>query len=114
MYNQKKPGLILLIKIMFVIGGIAVGFVITRIFIVPFNLPDNSMEPLLMTGDTILFLRHVAPKQGDVVLIESPLEPGQVLIKRVAASEGDTVEIRDKVLFINNAAFIFPWKTNSA
>ncbi len=113
MDNLKETGLGTIIKIVSAVAGIIAGFLICRLILLPFNVPDNTMNPNLKRGDTIIFLKHAAPKQGDIVLIESPVEPDRVLIKRVLAAEGATVEIRDKALFINNDRFEMPWKTTS-
>jgi signal peptidase I len=50
---------------------------------------------------------------GDIVLMDSPVEPDRVLVKRVISGEGDTVEVRNKVLYINNKKFDMPWKNRS-
>jgi signal peptidase I len=110
---QTKSGLGIIIKIISAVAGIFVGFLVCRTIIVPFGVPDNAMKPALKKGDTVIFLKHATPKRGDIVLIESPVEPGRVLIKRIVAVEGATVEIRDKVFFINNDRFEIPWKTTS-
>jgi signal peptidase I len=111
---QTKSGLGIIIKIISAVAGIFAGFLICRLIIVPFSMPDNTMKPSVRKGDTVIFLKHTAPKRGDIVLIDSPVEPGRVLIKRVVAVEGATVEIRDKVFFINNDRFEIPWKTTSS
>ena len=108
---QTKSGLGIIIKIASAVAGVIVGFLVCRFIIVPFIVPDNTMKPSLKKGDIIIFLKHAAPKRGDIVLIESPVEPGRVLIKRVIAAEGSTVEIRDRAFFINNDRFEIPWKT---
>lgn len=111
---QTKSGLGIIIKIISAVAGIFAGFLICRLTVIPFSMPDNSMKPSLKKGDTVIFLKHATPKRGDIVLIDSPVEPGRVLIKRVVAVEGATVEIRDKVFFINNDRFEIPWKTTSS
>jgi signal peptidase I len=102
------------IKTILFLGGIAAGFAISRSVFVPFHMPDNSMEPNLQKGDTLIILKHVSPKPGDIVLFNSPAEPGRVLVKRVVSASGDFVEIKDKVLYINNHKFDYRWKTKSS
>lgn len=113
MDTLKESGLGAIIKIISAVAGILAGFLLCRFILVPFSVPDNTMAPTLKKGDTIIVLKHVTPKRGDIVLIESPVEPGRVMIKRVLATEGATVEIRDKALFINNDRLVLPWKTTS-
>jgi signal peptidase I len=109
--DNQKTGLAVIIRIVSAAAGVIAGFLICRFILVPFSVPDNAMKPVLHKGDTVIFLKHASPKRGDVVLIESPVEPGRVLIKRVLAAEGSTVEIRNRVFFINNEKFEMPWKT---
>jgi signal peptidase I len=113
MNYQEKTRYGFIIKILSATGGIIAGFIICRIFFIPFHMPDASMEPNVRTGDMLFILKHTTPKQGDIVLIESPVEAGRVLIKRVIAAEGDTIEIKNKTFHINNSAFDFRWKTKS-
>lgn len=114
MYQQDQQGSGILIKILSAAGGILAGFLICRLFFMPFHVADSSMEPNLKAGDTVIILKHGALKRGDIVLLESPVEPGRMLIRRIAAAEGDTVEIRDKLFLVNNSRFNFPWKTKSS
>lgn len=44
-------------------------------------------------------LRHV--RRGDIVVVETPENPQIPFVKRVVALGGDTVELRDKRLFVN-------------
>jgi signal peptidase I len=83
----------------------------------PFRIPSSSMEPTLQAGDHILvnklaygprlpFSEHRLfsldpPRRGDVVVFESPREPGKDFVKRVVGVPGDVVEIRDGVLWVN-------------
>jgi signal peptidase I len=114
MNYQEKSRFGIIIKLISAIGGIIVGFIICRFFFTPFRMPDSSMEPNVRTGDMLFVLKHITPKRGDIVLIESPIESGRVLIKRVVATEGDTVEVRNKTFHINNTSYDFRWKTKSS
>ncbi|TFH40550.1 MAG: signal peptidase I [Chrysiogenales bacterium] len=114
MLYQEKPEKKILSKLILAFGGILAGFIIMRIIIVPFSVPDDSMEPNLRKGDTVFILKHVTPDTGDIVLIESTVESSRVMIRRVAASEGDSVEIREKAIQVNGQATTFPWKTSTS
>lgn len=91
----------ILIKAGFVAGGLLIGLIISRIFIIPADIADRSMEPVLKMGDKLLFLKTASPNRGDIVLVKSPIEKGKTLIKRIAAAEGDTIEIKDGYIIIN-------------
>jgi len=111
-YREKKRFSVI-IKLLYLAGGIAIGFIVCRMCIVTFSMPDNSMEPNLRKGDIVVFLKHTTPWPGDIVLMDSPVEHGRVLVKRVVSAEGDTVEIKNKVFYINNKQFNFKWKHRS-
>lgn len=82
-------------------------------------IPSGSMRPTLLEGD-VVFVNRLAydlklpltdvvlarlgePKRGDVVTFSSP-QDGRRLIKRIAALPGDTLEMRDEVLYLNGEA----------
>ena len=102
--NKRKKRLSLLVIInraAVVFAGILTGFLAARFFIVPVNMPDMSMYPGITKNETILFLKTGSFDRGDIVLIGNPAGKRGVLIKRVAALEGDTVEVREGRLIIN-------------
>jgi signal peptidase I len=82
-----------------------------------FWVPSGSMLPTIQIGDHI-FVNKLAYSvhlpligtellkigdlhRGDVVVFVSPIDPSTDLIKRVIAVPGDTVEIRNKQLYVN-------------
>lgn len=82
-------------------------------------IPSGSMRPTLLEGDVVLVNRLAydlklpltdvvlarlgEPARGDVVTFSSPRD-GTRLIKRIAALPGDTVEMREEVLYLNGEA----------
>lgn len=56
------------------------------------RVAGHSMEPALHHGDELLFLR-VPPHVGSVVIARDPRDPDRLLVKRVAAIEGDDVTL---------------------
>jgi signal peptidase I len=83
-----------------------------------FKIPSGSMEDNLLVGDHLvvnkfIFGEHFGtplhglfgyrePRRGDVVVFKYPNQPRRDFIKRCIAVAGDTVEVRNKVLYINN------------
>lgn len=83
----------------------------------PFQIPSGSMLPTLKIGDFILVNKFDyglrlpvlgttvvelnRPAQGDVMVFKYPEDPRINFIKRVVAVPGDTIEYRDKVLYVN-------------
>jgi signal peptidase I len=86
-------------------------------FVQAFKIPSSSMEPTLLIGDHLLVNRmsYVVkvpftdiimftvgqPERGHVIIFRYPHDTGKDFIKRVVAKEGDVVEIKDKVVYIN-------------
>ncbi|MFZ5482051.1 MAG: signal peptidase I [Myxococcota bacterium] len=96
--------------------------VIRSILIEPFQIPSGSMVPTLAIGDFILVSKvtyglrvpftnvEIAPlgepERGDVVVfVYPPTQDTERLdyIKRIVGLPGDTIEVRDDVLFVNGA-----------
>lgn len=68
---------------------------------------SDSMEPTLLPGDWLLtdrlFFRLSGPRHGDIVVFESPLEPGVEYVKRLIALPGDELRLEDGRLLINDS-----------
>ncbi len=97
-----------------------------RTFLVQaFKIPSSSMEPTLLVGDHILvskfifgiripyvgkkFLTFHKPERGDIIVFVYPEDPRKDFIKRVIATEGEEVQIKDKQIFINGRLIEDPW-----
>jgi len=109
----------------------AVLALIIRTFVVQaFKIPSGSMEDTLLIGDHLLVnkfiyglqvpfveerflsLRH--PERGDVIVFEFPEDRDKGyfqrrdFIKRVVGTPGDTVEVRDKRVYVNGERYDLP------
>lgn len=82
----------------------------------PVYVASPSMEPSLRTGTLLVLdkvtLRLRGPRRGDVLSFRSPVGEHD-LIKRVVALPGETVEIREKVVFINGKELDEPYAVHS-
>ena len=90
-----------------------------RTFIIQaFKIPSGSMLQTLQIGDQILVNKFIYgvkipftggktlipvenPEKGDIVVFKFPEDPSKDFIKRVIATEGDTVEIINKQVYID-------------
>jgi len=98
--------------------GIALAIVLPVRFWVaePIYVASPSMEPTLRTGTMMvldkLTLRMRPPRRGDVLSFRSPVSDFDML-KRVIALPGETVEMREKAVFINGKALEEPYAVHS-
>lgn len=80
-------------------------FLLLRLVIQPYTIPSGSMEDTIMTGDMVMAEKVSyyigAPAVGDIVTFEDPEDPSRTLIKRVIATEGQVVDLRDGELYID-------------
>ena len=91
-----------------------------RTFVVQaFKIPTGSMEENLLIGDHLLVNKFafgptasaaekaVLPiadiKRGDVLVFKFPVEPERDFIKRVVGLPGETVEVKERKIYINGA-----------
>ncbi|GFO55212.1 signal peptidase I [Geomonas sp. Red276] len=98
---------------------------VIRTFVVQaFKIPSGSMEDTLAIGDHILVNKFIYgakipftntrllkirdPRQGDVIVFEYPEDPSKDFIKRVIGTPGDTVEIKDKHVYVNGKIYANP------
>ncbi len=90
-----------------------------------FKIPTGSMEPNLLIGDHLIVNkmifsptatgveRLVLPtrevRRGDIVVFKYPEAPERDFIKRVIGLPGDRLELRRKVLYINDQPLEESW-----
>jgi signal peptidase I len=80
----------------------------------PIAVVETSMEPTVPEGSTAL-LSKLVPAQispGTLVVFPSP-EDGADVLKRVVATEGSTVAIKDAVLYVNDFVIDEPFVDHS-
>ncbi len=100
------------------IGTALVLALVIRAYIVQaFKIPSGSMIPTLLIGDHILVNKFLygtkipfsdkrvlsikMPERGDIVVFKYPEDQSKDFIKRVVGVEGDVVEEKNKVIFVN-------------
>jgi signal peptidase I len=104
-----------------IIIAIIIALFIRTFIVQAFKIPSGSMEKTLLVGDHILVNKFVygvklpfinktiisakSPGREDVVVFQFPIDPKKDFIKRVVGISGDTVEIRNKQVYINGEKF---------
>jgi len=61
-----------------------------------YSIPSGSMAPTLEAGDQIVVTRYLRsrPERGDVIVFRSPVDAGELLVKRVVGVPGDLLDSR--------------------
>jgi len=100
-----------------------------------YQIPSGSMEPTLLVGDYIFINKMVygpeidihigkhellhhrfpgfrKPKPGDIIVFRYPVDPTKDFIKRCVAVEGQTVQVKDKVLYVDGKRRNEPYVTH--
>jgi signal peptidase I len=98
------------------VGALVVAFLIRQFLVQAFYIPSESMEPTLMVGDRLLvnklsYKTHDVHR-GDILVFETPPNVDiteKDLIKRVVALPGETVELRDGTIYIDDRQLTEPY-----
>lgn len=106
------------------IQALILAVIIRSVIVQPFSIPSGSMRPTLLEGDYFAstkwsygYSKHSLPfgpnlfegrilegkpERGDVVVFKLPSNPRLDYIKRVIGLPGETIQVRDGQIFINN------------
>lgn len=76
------------------------------------------METTILTGDMV-FAEKISyevgsPKAGDIVVFDDPEIPSRVLIKRVIATGGQTVDLKNGVVYVDGSPLLEPYATGQS
>lgn len=90
---------IVLLVVLFIIFHNVIGFSFVK---------GSSMESTLAEGDIVLYTRiNPGYHRGDVVSVRIP--SGEYYVKRIIAMEGDTIDIREGKVYVNDELLTEPY-----
>jgi signal peptidase I len=101
-----------------------------------YQIPSGSMENTLLIGDFLFINKMIygaelapgikgknlfdirfpafrKPRPGDIIVFRYPVNPAVDYIKRCVAAEGQTLEIRDKVVYVDGVRQNEPYAIHS-
>ena len=122
MTDYQPSGIFEYVKSLFI--ALVLALIIKTTVIEAYKIPSSSMEDTLLIGDFLLANKFIygaqipymgwrlpairQPKQGDVVIFRVPTDRKTNYIKRCVATEGQVVEIKNKVLYVDGEVFPNP------
>jgi signal peptidase I len=105
--------------------AVILAFFVRTFVVQAFKIPSGSMEPNLLIGDHLLVNKFVsAPTlarmedtllpietihRGDVIVFKHPRMPERDLIKRTIGLPGETIELRDKQVYVDGKPLDEPY-----
>ena len=91
--------------VMMVVLALVIALIINYLVILRVEIPMNSMENTIMAGSRVVVLRPAYlfsdPKRGDIVVFKYPDDETQNYAKRIIGLPGETIEIRDGLVYVN-------------
>lgn len=87
---------------------------ILRAFVIQaYMIPTGSMEDTVVAGDFVMVSKVAywnghTPQIGDVIVFEYPLNRSRDFVKRVIATGGQAVALRDKQLYVDGQPVVAP------
>ena len=113
-----------------IITAIILALIIRAVVVQAFKIPSGSMLETLQIGDHLLvnkFLYGIdlpftdkkifafrTPEKGDIIVFKYPEDPRRDFIKRVIAASGDTIEGRNRIIYINGSPTKEPYVIHTA
>jgi len=107
------------------VTAVILAFFIRTFVVQAFKIPTGSMENNLLIGDHLLVNKFVfgptasriehallpmgTIKRGDILVFKYPVQPDRDFIKRVIGLPGETLEVREKKVYINGKMLDEPY-----
>ena len=79
-----------------------------------FYIPTNSMLPTIQLDDRVYVAKYffTTPSRGTICVFQYPEDESRDFIQRIIAIPGDTVDIKDGIVYINGSPTDEPYVVN--
>jgi signal peptidase I len=88
-----------------IITAVILAWLIKSFVVQPFYIPSGSMEPTLYPGDRVLVNKFLydfrEPSKTDVIVFLPPGSDDKDYIKRIVATEGEEIEVKNGQVYVN-------------
>lgn len=108
-----------------IVIALVIWFFLRALLVEAFHIPSSSMEDTLLEGDFLFVNKAIYgaefpivgidlpafrdPRRRDVVIFDSPLEPGLTVVKRVIGMPGDTIAMVGGTIYIDGDSLVEPY-----
>lgn len=103
-FNWKKEALS---WIQILVTATLIAYILTTFIIANSRIPSASMENTIMTNDRVIGSRLTyyfrEPQRGDIVIFPFPDDESIYYVKRIIGLPGETVDVRDGHVYIDNS-----------
>jgi signal peptidase I len=86
-------------------------FSLPFVFLRAYVMPSGSMENTILIGDRMLVrvFPRPTPARGDLIVFRYPIDPKQIMIKRVIGLHGDRVRMVSRIVYLDGTALSEPY-----
>jgi signal peptidase I len=89
-----------------ILVAVVLAFIIRQFVIELYIVDGPSMRPTLQSQERLVVNKFIysfrPPQKGEILIFQYPRNTSRDFIKRVIATEGDTIEIKDGQVFVND------------
>lgn len=104
--DYNKPVVYVLLLVLITTGSVGSAFYLREQLLEAFRVPVASNYPTILPGDRFIAnkiaYKSIDPKKGDLIVFANPEDRRINYIKRIVAVAGETVEIKNGEVYIND------------